>query len=138
MTSRWSRDDVAALVRDGKATLAGYKDRLPVSVATPQKQPTKAERAAARILEVGFGWEQPMHQARVFRLRSGHDYTPDLWYPGRSVAVEVKGYRHPSVQRCRLAFDEARVQFPDCYWVWMELKKAGRGRPERWVIEWAT
>jgi len=137
----WTRDDVAGLVRDGKA-----KVHLPFREVGPgenvtvygQAKATQAERDAAHILQNGFGWEAPVFQGLRIELASGHVYTADLWFPDRRAAVEVKGYRHPSVGRSRLAFDQARIERPDLHFVWMERKKASRGKPDRWVIEWVA
>ena len=64
-----------------------------------------------------------------FRMANGHRYTPD-WvctYPdGRLVCVEVKGsYRFGSHQRARLAFDQARIEWPGVVWIWAVRGKGG-------------
>jgi hypothetical protein len=75
-----------------------------------------------------------MYEAITFRFANGHRYTPDWIYwdeQGIMHAVEVKGaYRLGSYQRARLAFDQARVEFPAVRFVWAERKKSGG-----WVIQ---
>jgi hypothetical protein len=62
------------------------------------------------------------YEALTFRMANGHRYTPDwvVFLDGRPVAChECKGgYALHSQQRARLAFDQARVEFPGLCWVW--------------------
>jgi hypothetical protein len=62
------------------------------------------------------------YEAMTFRMTNGHRYTPDwiVFQDGRPVAChECKGaYALHSQQRARLAFDQARVEFPGLKWVW--------------------
>jgi hypothetical protein len=97
--------------------------------------PNQTEQAAAALL-AGLGMGDPQHQGIEIALANGHRYTPDLWYPLASVAVEVKGiYSHGSRQRSRLAFDQARIERPDVTWLWVEQRKASKGHPAHWRIE---
>lgn len=68
------------------------------------------------------------YEALTFRMANGHRYTPD-WVvftaTGNIECHEVKGgYALGSEQRARLAFDQARVEFPWIVWVWAK-KSAG-------------
>lgn len=72
-------------------------------------------------------------EALTFRMANGHRYTPD-WVvftaTGKIECHEVKGgYALGSEQRARLAFDQARVEFPWIVWVW--AKKVGG----QWTID---
>lgn len=62
------------------------------------------------------------YEGLTFRMVNGHRYTPDwvvVTTAGRVECHEVKGaYRMHSHQRARLAFDQARVEFPWARWVW--------------------
>lgn len=65
----------------------------------------------------------------AFRMANGHRYTPD-WVccnaAGKFSCVEVKGpYRFGSHQRARLAFDQARIEYPAVAWVWATRQKGG-------------
>ena len=91
--------------------------------------PNKAERYIGKLL----GFLRTDFESRSFTLPSGHKYTPD--WCDRTRCVEVKGYRHWSLQRSRLAFDECRVAHPETTWIWAEKKKATKLKPERWVLE---
>ncbi len=68
-------------------------------------------------------------EAVTFRMANGHRYTPDwvVFADGRPVAChECKGgYALHSHQRARLAFDQARVEFPGLDWVWAVKTPAG-------------
>ena len=69
------------------------------------------------------------YEALTFRMANGHRYTPD-WVvftdAGKIECHEVKGgYALGSEQRARLAFDQAKVEFPWIIWVWAK-KSAGR------------
>lgn len=74
------------------------------------------------------------YEGLTFRMANGHKYTPD-WIvvldSGRVECHECKGpYRLGSHQRARLAFDQARVEFPWADWVWA-VKDGGTWRVER-------
>ena len=62
------------------------------------------------------------YEALTFRMANGHRYTPDwvVFRDGVPVAChEVKGsYRMHSHGRARLAFDQARAEFPGLTWEW--------------------
>jgi hypothetical protein len=97
------------------------------------RTPTKTELAFRREVldrELMIGsLVSVAYEALVFRLANGHSYTPDwvCWdCDGRLQCVEVKGsYRLGSYQRARLAFDQARIEWPRIIWVWAERKKDG-------------
>jgi len=65
----------------------------------------------------------------TLRMANGHRYTPDFGVhsaDGVTTLIEVKGgYRLGSYQRARLAFDQARVEFPCFRFVWAEWTKDG-------------
>jgi len=72
----------------------------------------------------------------TFRLANGHRYTPD-WVEvdaltGAIACHEVKGaYRLPSHGRARLAWDQARVEWPSIDWAWAERQEDGTWRVGR-------
>lgn len=101
------------------------KEHTSPAKASTGKGPTKTEvEYAARFL----GDCGALYEAITFRLRNRHRYTPDwtYWKEGRLHCVEVKGaYRLGSYQRARMAFDQAKVDFPWVTWVWAEKGKGG-------------
>ena len=62
------------------------------------------------------------YEGITVRMANGHRYTPDwlvVTTDGRIECHEVKGgYALHSHQRARLAFDQARIEFPWIQWVW--------------------
>jgi len=63
-----------------------------------------------------------------FHLDNGHRYTPDFSYndDGRICLVEVKGsYKLGSYQRAKMAFDQARIEWPLFVWIWAESQDDG-------------
>ena len=69
------------------------------------------------------------YEALTFRMANGHRYTPD-WVvftdEGKIECHEVKGgYALGSEQRARLAFDQAKVEFPWIVWVWAKKSDGG-------------
>jgi hypothetical protein len=75
----------------------------------------------------------------MFRMElpGHHAYTADMLsrsQDGKPILIEVKGYRHFSVGRSRLAFDSARVS-AGCPGIWIEKRKAARGKAAHWRIE---
>ena len=81
----------------------------------PNKTEAEYQRIHLRGMDARF-------EALTFRMANGHRYTPD-WVvfttTGNIECHEVKGgYALGSEQRARLAFDQARVEFPWIVWVW--------------------
>ena len=97
-----------------------------VKVARKQMGPTKTE---AEFRTRYLGGTGARFEALVFRLANGHRYTPDwvvVTAGGRVECHEVKGgYSLHSHQRARLAFDQARIEFPWIVWVWAVKAKNG-------------
>lgn len=87
--------------------------------------PNATELAYLRMGLVGV---DARYEALTFRLANGHRYTPDwvVFVDGAPVAChEVKGaYRLHSHGRARLAFDQARIEFPGLTWVWGVVRRA--------------
>lgn len=86
------------------------------------KGPNKTELRYLRENVEPLG-ETGHYEGLTFRLANGHRYTPDWVYvapaTGSLTCVEVKGaYRFGSHQRARLAFDQARLEWPSITWVW--------------------
>ena len=86
------------------------------------KQPNKTEWAYCRNMFPPGDGREVRFEAVSFRMANGHKYTPD-WVVvegGRPVEChEVKGkYRLGSLQRARLAFDQARIEWPGIRWFW--------------------
>ena len=69
------------------------------------------------------------YEGLTVRMANGHRYTPDwvvVTAGGRVECHEVKGgYALHSHQRARLAFDQARIEFPWIVWVWAVKTKNG-------------
>jgi hypothetical protein len=72
------------------------------------------------------------YEGLTVRLANGHRYTPDwvcLASDGKTICIEVKGtYRFGSYQRARMAFDQARIEYPAWRWIWTERQKTGEWR----------
>lgn len=98
------------------------KDRT--TVATPKRgKPNKTETEYGRMLAMEFPMltdKDIVFEGLTLRMSNGHAYTPDwvLKMPGGWIlCVEVKsrganGYRQPSYQRAKLAFDQCKVEYP--------------------------
>ena len=93
--------------------------------STGRREPNKTE---ARYRDEFLSGMEARYEALTFRMGNGHRYTPD-WVVLRDGCIEcheVKGsYRMHSHQRARLAFDQARVEFPGFVFVW--AVQDGRG-----------
>ena len=89
------------------------------------KAPTKTEHEYNHVFLAGRG----RFEAITFRLANGHRYTPDFItvdQDGQITCHEVKGaYKLGSYQRARLAFDQARIEWPTLRWVWAEKTDKG-------------
>lgn len=121
------REQLAGVEKDGKFQIsdsrfqnAERKTRKAKTVGRngkhgPNKTETEYQRIHLRGMDARF-------EALTFRMANGHRYTPD-WVvftnSGNIECHEVKGgYALGSEQRARLAFDQARVEFPWIVWVW--------------------
>ncbi len=87
---------------------------------------SKTEQAYEAELVAQYGRENVRYEAITLYLNNGHRYTPDfvvhIGY-GDLALIEVKGgYRLPSHGRARLAFDQARLDWPMFYFRWMEKR----------------
>ena len=96
-------------LRETEKMTHGVKHRV------PNKTESEYQRLHLQGMDARF-------EALTFRMANGHRYTPD-WVvftaTGNIECHEVKGgYALGSEQRARLAFDQARVEFPWITWVW--------------------
>lgn len=95
-----------------------------------RREPNKTE-AAYRAEVIGRRPDVAAvhYEGLTLRMANGHRYTPDwvvVTTAGRIECHEVKGgYALHSHQRARLAFDQARVEFPWIVWVWAVKTKTG-------------
>ena len=84
-----------------------------------RRGPNKTEARYARDMLTG---KDARFEAVAFYFDNGHRYRPDfvVFENGRPTEChEVKGgYALHSQQRARLAWDQARVEFPGLKWVW--------------------
>ena len=92
-------------------------ERVPIGAR--HREPNKTELEYQRHYLRGM---DAIYEALTFRMANGHRYTPD-WVvftaTGKIECHEVKGgYALGSEQRARLAFDQAKVEFPWIVWVW--------------------
>ncbi len=98
------------------------------------QRPNKTEaRYRAEIIDRRDDVVAVHYEGLTLRMANGHRYTPD-WIVVTSVrrieCHEVKGrYALQSQQRARLAFDQARVEFPWFGWVWAVKTPTG------WVVD---
>lgn len=99
--------------------------------ARGKRQPTKTEAAAIEYLKRLPDVVDVRFNPMSLHLANGHRYTPDASFIRSGVLhiVEVKGsYRLGSLQRSRLAYDQARIEWPMFTFWWMERQKDGTWR----------
>lgn len=110
------------------AAITSHRAPDAIPAAKPKaKGMTKTEAEAKRMHCPPDARFEPL----TFTMANGHRYTPDFawWQDGRLHCLEAKGsYKLGSYQRARLAFDQAKVEFPDVRWVWAERRKDGSWR----------
>jgi len=117
----------------GKIEAAGGIIEIPKGRSEPKRgKPNKTESEYAKMLALEFPGCAVRFEALGLKLDNGHVYTPD-WVvkqlTGQILCVEVKargknGFRHPSYQRAKLAYDQARLDFSMFQFRWAE-KQAG-------------
>lgn len=105
----------------------------PPPTRSPRMTKTEAKYLAEvlRPQEAAGAVSGIVFQPVTLRLANGHRYTPDFGFlaAGRAHFTEVKGsYRLHSYQRARLAFDQARIEWPTFVWIWAELQPNGTWR----------
>jgi len=88
-------------------------------VKKQEKWPNKGEADYRDTILRGM---DARYEALTFRMLNSHKYTPDwvVFEDGRPISChECKGsYALHSQQRARLAFDQAKLEFPGLKWVW--------------------
>ena len=102
--------------------------RQPVAKETPPSAPVETRsskgpnKTEAQYALYNLRGKDARYEAITFRMANRHRYTPDwvVFEDGRPVEChECKGgYALHSQQRARLAFDQARVEYPGLRWVW--------------------
>ena len=109
------------------ATLPGKGDKASQGKGGG-RQPNKTESEYRRLLELEFKGCEIVYEGLTFLMLNGHRYTPD-WIvktpAGWMLCVEVKargknGFRLPSYQRAKLAFDQARIEWNHFKWRFAE------------------
>jgi hypothetical protein len=106
------------------------KGGLERTTGSGRRGPNKTEAAyRAEVLGRRGDVVAVQYEPLTLRMANGHRYTPD-WVvattAGRIECHEVKGgYALPSHQRARLAFDQARIEFPWIVWVWAKKTENG-------------
>jgi hypothetical protein len=103
---------------------------LPTGKQAQAKGPNKTEADYRNIFLHG---DDARFEALTFKMANGHRYTPDWVVMVNGMPTECHeckgGYALHSQQRARLAFDQAKVEFPGLKWVWAVKTKKG------WVWE---
>ena len=93
-----------------------------------RREPNKTEAEYRRVyIDTDPAASGVYYEGLTFRLAGGHRYTPDwvYWRDGVLTCVECKGgYRFASHGRARMAFDQARIEWPGVRWVWAVKGKA--------------
>jgi hypothetical protein len=115
------REQLAGMEKNPEFRIQNSEVRKPEMVTDGPRHrvPNKTESEYQRLHLCGM---DARFEALTFRMVNGHRYTPD-WVvftnSGNIECHEVKGgYALGSEQRARLAFDQARVEFPWIVWVW--------------------
>jgi len=99
-----------------------------IIVKNPTRKMTNTEREYQAILHVRYGFEHVHFEALTLRLRNGHKYTPDFVVNihNHLLLVEVKGaYRMHSHGRAKLAYDQAKLDWPMFDFEWVTKQKGG-------------
>ncbi len=133
MSLRWSEEDFQRFQQRTNAPKleeVGKKHGL-VPKNDKRGKPNKTESEYASRLAFEFPGCAIRFEALTLILDNGHRYTPD-WVVrqlnGQILLVEVKakgknGFRHPSYQRAKLAFDQSRLDYPLFQWRWAEKQE---------------
>lgn len=105
--------------------------KVDVSIAVPRTRggrgPNKTEAEFAMLYLRG---KDAKYEALTFHMANGHRYTPDwvVWDSNRLEleCYEVKGsHAFHSQRSARLAFDQAKIEFPWVRWVWATKTTSG-------------
>lgn len=137
----WTQADIDAhqvKVRGNHIANAGKKVSSDIGIPTTESKqsvtgrgkPNKGELEYSRRLELEFPGAMILFEGLHLMMSNGHRYTPDWFvYDGKTIlCVEVKarganGFRMPSYQRAKLAFDQCRVEYPFIQFRWAEKHK---------------
>lgn len=114
------------------------KGKKQAAVQQAPRRMTRGEQEYGMILQAEFPKSPVIFEGISLKLRNGHRYTPDFIVfdtflcpecgNGMPLLVEVKirgkdGFRQPSYQRAKLAFDQAKLDFPCFSYRWAEKHK---------------
>lgn len=126
-------NDTETHTKTGNGKKVAKENVLDSLVKNSSGGPNETEKLF-RLLHLG-AHADVKYEAVTFNFANGHRYTPDFCYfleSGNMCCVEVKGKRKLwSYQRARLAFDQAKVEFPQISFFWAEEQKDGTWRVER-------
>jgi hypothetical protein len=107
----------------------GIKPAIKENLKPKKGQMSETERRFNQEFLEGDG----LYEAITFNLRNSHKYTPDFVCfddAGLVTVYEVKGgYKLHSYQRAKLAFDQAKIEWPCFRFVWAEIKDG------KWCLE---
>ena len=94
--------------------------------------PNATETEYGRHLQLEFPGCEGVFEGLTIHFLNGHKYRPDWIVKGDGwiLCVEVKhrgkdGYRLPSYQRAKLAYDQAKVEWSGFRWRWAEKTSTG-------------
>jgi len=129
----WMKAQVDALTRrtaEPARPAGAGESRAAGRMPRGRRQPNKTEAAyRAEVLGQRADVAAMHYEGLTFRMANGHRYTPDwvvVTQAGRIECHEIKGgHALHSQQRARLAFDQARVEFPWIVWTWAMGTKGG-------------
>ncbi len=104
------------------------ESKTPASAGGSKGKQTKTEIEYGTRLSFEFQNCKIVPFGLTLRMANNHKYTPDFCvYPvdGKILLVEVKargkdGFRQPSYQRAKLAFDQCRVEYSLFMYRWAE------------------
>ena len=128
---RFRYEDLPASVKaQVDAALGKAAPKIEARKGRKERIPNKTEAAyQAEVLQPRQDVTAARYEGLTFRMANGHRYTPDwlvVTSDGQIECHEVKGgYALHSQQRAKLAFDQARVEFPWAAWVWAVRSKQG-------------
>ena len=127
---RMSESEYEALMRHRNVIASYQAPEKPDKPKTTGGGPNKTELEYRNRLTSEFPNARIVFEGISLKMSNGHRYTPD-WFiitETEMICVEVKGrgnngFRHPSYQRARLAFDQCKIEYPLLKFRWAEKSK---------------
>jgi hypothetical protein len=122
---RWTQQEYEAYLKRSQTKIAEeVKATTPPKEIKPAMSKTEMEYERTYLSRVAHKFE-----GITLKMANGHRYTPDFYVCPEGNVIELHevkgGYKLQSYGRAKLAFDQAKIEYPEFKFVWATKTKDG-------------